>query len=261
MIACQIVPHLRADGPTQMAIDEALLDWVALDPSTAVVRTYEWSVPTLSLGYFQHYADAEADPRFRAAPIVRRPTGGGALWHDREITYAVVIPAAHRLARPSTALYEAIHGAIAAWLRQLGLAAHRRVEGPPADGPPLDQPFLCFQDRDANDVVVAGAKLVGSAQRRRSGAVLQHGSLIIARSPVTNMIPGVIDLARADLRVADAIAGLGVEPISWAIGLRSELARVIGGISFVENWADWVTVRADNLRETIYTNMAWTCRR
>src|SRR4051812_5496180 len=109
-----------------MALDEALLDAVAEDPSAAWLRTYGWTAPTLSLGYFQRWADAQADPRWRDAPIVRRPTGGGAIWHDRELTYALVVPGQHPLARPSTALYRAVHEAIAGLLRARGLAADRR---------------------------------------------------------------------------------------------------------------------------------------
>ena len=122
-IPCHVLPHEAADGPTNMARDEALLDAVAADPAAALLRTYEWSEPTLSLGYFQHSADLEADPRWRGAPVVRRATGGGALWHDREVTYAVIVPAHHPLARPSSALYAATHDAIAARLRDVVLPA------------------------------------------------------------------------------------------------------------------------------------------
>ena len=102
---CRILPHDRGDGPSNMAMDEALLDSVADDPTMAVVRTYEWSMPTLSLGYFQKMEEVAADPRWASVPIVRRPTGGGALWHDREVTYAVVVPSAHPASRPSRSLY------------------------------------------------------------------------------------------------------------------------------------------------------------
>ncbi len=92
---CRIIPHRVDNGPANMALDEALLDAVASAPSTAILRTYGWSWATLSLGYFQHLADAQDDPRFADAPIVRRPTGGGAIWHDQEITYAIILPRHH----------------------------------------------------------------------------------------------------------------------------------------------------------------------
>ena len=125
------MPHQSGDGPWQMALDEAMLDSVAGDPSSAFLRTYDWSEPTLSLGYFQNVADA--DSRWGSSPMVRRPTGGGALWHDREVTYAVVIPGTHPASRPSRSLYRAIHQAIAARLRSLGIPASLRGETVPED--------------------------------------------------------------------------------------------------------------------------------
>ena len=260
-IPCHVLPHERADGATNMARDEALLDAVAADPGAAFLRTYEWSAPTLSLGYFQAIAAAEADPRWRDAPVVRRATGGGALWHDREVTYAVVVPAHHPLARPSSALYAAIHRAIAERLRGIGLAARRFADAAPGGreaaevaDPQAKRPFLCFADRDRQDVVVAGAKLVGSAQRRRAGAVLQHGSLLLARSPATPELPGLREVGGGRLDAAD-------DPAAWAATLREDLAWAIGGPARAGNWADSTLDRADILRKTIYGDTGWTRRR
>ena len=162
---CRVLPHESGDGPWNMALDEALLDSVAADPSRAVLRTYSWSIPTLSLGYFQSTAEMEADPRWRSVPIVRRPTGGGALWHDREVTYAVVVPSTHPAARPSRTLYRAVHQAIGARLRSMGVEAARRGEVKIREVPG-PRPFLCFTDRDPEDIVYwYGTKLVGSAER------------------------------------------------------------------------------------------------
>ena len=177
-----------------MAMDEALLDAVADDPSMAVVRTYEWSIPTLSLGYFQTMEDVAADPRWASIPIVRRPTGGGALWHDLEVTYAVVIPSTHPASRPSRLLYQVVHEAIAERLRSFGIPAKRRggAYEQMAGG---NRPFLCFTDRDEQDIVLRNDKVVGSAQRRRGGAVLQHGSLLLGRSRMTPELPGLNELS------------------------------------------------------------------
>ncbi len=263
MIACRVLPHRIGDGPTNMAIDEALLDAVASDPTFSVVRTYEWSVPTLSLGYFQKVGEAEADPRWLGAATVRRPTGGGALWHDREITYAVVVPSSHPLARPSTALYRAIHASIADQLRLFGLKAERRGSDPsPPDSSAL-RPFLCFQDRDTDDVVVGRAKLVGSAQRRRSGAVLQHGSLLLARSPSTPELLGVTELRidQASEAHHDEAHHPGHDSQSWATILQKILPGTIGGSIFEEDLTDWERDRADILRRQTYENPSWTRRR
>src|SRR5262249_51091426 len=140
-IPCRILPFAVADGPAHMAWDEALLDAVVADPSAAYLRTYGWSVPTLSLGYFQSYAEMEPDPRWRHVPVVRRPTGGGAIWHDQELTYALILPPHHPLARPARELYLALHSAIVAILRSVGVAAGLR--GPLSTENRKNRPFLC----------------------------------------------------------------------------------------------------------------------
>lgn len=249
MLACRVVPLEAGDGPTNMALDEALLESVAADPSMAVVRTYTWSVPTLSLGYFQPIARAEAEPRWRDVPIVRRPSGGGALWHDREVTYAVVVPKGHPLSRRTGDLYRAVHGAIAGLLIERGIDARRRGEDE-ATSPGADAPFLCFADRDAEDVVAGRFKLVGSAQRRRSGAVLQHGSVLLARSPVTPELPGAAD-----------VSDVAADPVSWASLLGEAIPRALG---LEPNGADLSADerrRADAMAEKVYRDPAWTRKR
>jgi lipoate-protein ligase A len=246
---CRILPHEIGDGASNMAFDEALLDFVAADPSMAVARTYEWSRPTLSLGYFQSIAETKADRRWHDVPIVRRPTGGGALWHDLEVTYAVVIPGDHPAARPSRALYGAIHRAIADHLNILGMPAHRRGDLESARVPE-NRPFLCFTDRDAEDIVFREFKIVGSAQRRRSGAVLQHGSLLLRRSRRTPELPGLSDLAP-----------LSSDPSIWGEILRSILPRALGFASMSEDVPAEVRRRAEFLVAEVYGDESWTRRR
>src|SRR5882724_9809402 len=89
--------HLRliidppAHGAWNMAVDEALLESAAVD-GIATLRLYQWSEPTLSLGYFQPAADRQTHPASRECPLVRRASGGGAILHDRELTYSLAIP-------------------------------------------------------------------------------------------------------------------------------------------------------------------------
>ena len=245
-IPCLVLPHAVAGGPANMAMDEAMLEAVAADGPAAALRTYGWSEPTLSLGYFQRIAEAEADPRWRGVPTVRRPTGGGAIWHDRELTYALAVPAAHPHSRRPADLYRAVHAAIAEALRSRGLPARRRGEEAAPDG----RPFLCFADRDPEDVVAAGAKVVGSAQRRRAGAVLQHGSILLARSATTPELPGVADLADAP-----------AEAVAWIDLLRDHVLTALDLLMIRSGPSAALLDRAGELERRTYRSPHWTRRR
>ena len=234
---CRIVPYMTADGPTNMAWDEALLNAAVADPSTAWLRVYGWSDPWLSLGYFQEIARRDGDPRWRDAPTVRRMTGGGALWHDRELTYAVVLPAGHPYVKRSTLAYEAVHDAIGDLLVQRGLPARRRCrdagDEPPmmmkdkeADSKPkrtAERPFLCFLDHDPNDLVARGVKVLGSAQRRRDRTLIQHGGLLLRASPRAPELLGVADLAEAEVE-----AGVADAPELWVESVRDAILHALG---------------------------------
>lgn len=217
MLACQLLAHEVADGPANMALDEALLDAAVSAPGLAFFRTYEWTEPTLSLGYFQSLSEAESDPRLRGVATVRRPTGGGAIWHHHEVTYALILPVSHPSARRGGTLYHDVHAAIAQVFHSLGIPVTRRGkdESPPTEA--SARPFLCFKDRDPEDLVLSGSKVVGSAQRRRAGAVLQHGSILLARSATIPELPGVGDLA-----------GVPTENRAWADRLRASVPAALG---------------------------------
>ncbi len=250
-MVCRLLPHRSDDGPSNMALDEALLDSVVAEPSMAIIRTYEWTEPTLSLGYFQSRTEVEADRRWKSVPIVRRLTGGGALWHDLELTYAVVIPAHHPFARPSRALYRSIHSAIVDHLRSLGIPADRR--GDLEIDPELElrpRPFLCFSDRDEEDVIFRNAKLVGSAQRRRSGAILQHGSLLIGRSRTTPELPGLRDLAP----LIDSNE-------KWVEVLQTCLAEALDLPVVIDELRTEELRKSEELRRDVYATSSWTLRR
>jgi lipoate-protein ligase A len=231
-----------------MALDEALLDTVADDPSFALLRTYGWTAPTLSLGYFQPIAQADADPRWRGVPFVRRPTGGGAIWHHHELTYALVVPAAHPLARPSTTLYHAVHSALAALLRRDGIDAAPRGTATPSAS--ASRPFLCFADRDPEDLVCQGAKIVGSAQRRRSGAILQHGSMLLRHSSFTPEFRGLGDLAAGN-----------TDARYWSELVATGLCEALGLAPTIEEIPDVVQKRGFQRELEVYRNDAWNRRR
>ncbi|HRE99429.1 MAG TPA: hypothetical protein PLI18_02855 [Pirellulaceae bacterium] len=221
-----------ASGARNMAVDEALLEGVG-DGGRPCLRFYRWREPTLSLGYFQPLADRRLHDASGSIPVVRRVTGGGAIVHDRELTYSLVLPIRDRWAAAHRELYDRIHGAIVGWLRQLGLSSARLHPGLPQD----DEPFLCFQRRSDGDVEGDGYKVLGSAQRRTRTAMLQHGSLLLGRSRFAPELPGVWDLiaqsGRSDKGGSTAVEGS--EPVDTADGTPSdpgdEAARVRAAIA------------------------------
>jgi lipoate-protein ligase A len=159
-----------------MAADLACLDAVAAGGPPSL-RLYTWSPPALSLGRFQPDVDVDAARCAElGVEVVRRPTGGKALLHGADLTYAVA------LARPDgpeghvDAVYRTIAAALVAGLSALGVAASVGEERGPA-GP------VCFAAAQGADLRVDGRKLCGSAQVQRGDAVLQHGSVLLERLP------------------------------------------------------------------------------
>lgn len=195
-------------GSWNMAVDEALLE-SALQNGISTVRVYRWEEATLSLGYFQNPADVADDRQLSALPMVRRLSGGGAIVHHHELTYSFALAPRQIPTAEPTQLYAIVHTAIINWLKQHGVDSAMRG-APPAANPSQEEAFLCFSRGDPHDVVIDGSKILGSAQRRRRGAVLQHGSLVLRTSPFAGHLPGLFELA-GDLEFNDAgsEAGLG----------------------------------------------------
>lgn len=173
------------DPAWNMALDEALLE--AQRPGDApVLRLYRWSPAALSLGRFQPAADVPVPP---GATLVRRITGGSAIHHRTdEVTYSVVAPYALFGERDPRAAYHAVHGAVALALERLGVPLGARGAGAGRAG----LTGMCFANATDYDLVARGKKLMGSAQRRRGRAFLQHGSLPVSRDPA---VPGAVSLS------------------------------------------------------------------
>lgn len=166
-------------GAWNMAVDEALVEAVDAGRSAPVLRLYRWSPPALSLGFSQSFEAADAT--FCAAhgvDLVRRPTGGRAVLHHLELTYAVLAPlGTGTFTRDLQAAYQAICRALVAGLAELGVSAE--VAGRP-DGDLVrpSQAIPCFIGPASGEVVAGGRKLVGSAMRRAGNSILQHGSIL-----------------------------------------------------------------------------------
>ena len=179
-------PH-PLSGVDNMRIDEELLNNAAAREESTL-RFYQWSEPTISLGYFQK--DMEIPELFADLPAVPRLSGGGAILHHHELTYSLSLARRVSSKKP-TAWYRRVHNEIITCLGELGLACALRGA---AGSDPGKQTFLCFSRSDPNDIVHAEHKVVGSAQRRRRGAVLQHGSVLLRHSVYSPNHPGLFDL-------------------------------------------------------------------
>ena len=183
------------DAATNMAVDLALMRR-ARQTGERVLRVYTWDGPTLSLGRNQpargHYDEVRAARDGIA--IVRRPTGGRALLHHREVTYSVTAPIA--AGDSLRASYARINALLLDALRRLGVDARLAEPARRAAVPSLAP---CFEEPAAGEIVAGARKLVGSAQWRDDGALLQHGSILVdddqpmvaalTRSPVPPAAP------------------------------------------------------------------------
>ncbi len=163
--AWRYIPGRGGDPHWNLAADEVLLRLAGERPC---LRLYRWQRPCLSIGYFQA---REGCPEGSA--IVRRMTGGGAIRHGTDVTYAVAGPIA-AFGQGPRAAYRKIHAALQRGLARLGVVARERGKGRD-EGP--SGPTMCFARKGCYDLVVGEKKLVGSAQRRTGPVFLQHGSL------------------------------------------------------------------------------------
>ena len=247
------------EGTLNMARDHALAD--TLEAGHAFVRFYSWRRPTVSLGRNEPGRGLWDLDRIagEGMEVVRRPTGGRAVLHDRELTYSVVVPAEG----PGSmrALYRSINQALVVGLVRLGvpasLAPRRGRPASPAAGP-------CFHEPAEGEVVVDGRKLVGSAQVRMGDTLLQHGSILVeADQDGLEVLQRVPRPPGADVRVtclADWVEPLP-DRVELAGALISAFMEVIPG--------DWHALEgAPNLNEALesrleahYRSPEWTWRR
>lgn len=163
-------------GAENMAIDQALLE-EADRSGAAFLRLYRWDPPCLSFGRNEPAAERydRAAIERRGIAAVRRPTGGRAVWHEHEVTYAVAAPIATFGSLRER--YRTIHLRLAAALRSLGVDATLAFDRPPVR--PSAHPAPCFSSPVGGEVLVGGRKVIGSAQVRRGAAFLQHGSILL----------------------------------------------------------------------------------
>jgi len=179
----RIINSGLADAPTNMAIDEAILWAHSAGKVPPTLRFYGWQPRAVSIGYFQRVT-SEIDVercKERKVDVVRRLTGGRAVLHDVELTYSIVVKEDDPLIpKTITASYRYFSNGLLAGLEKIGIEAHMTVPVA-AYGQKKRQPAsaACFDAPAHYEVTVSGRKLVGSAQVRKQGVILQHGSILI----------------------------------------------------------------------------------
>ena len=246
MTTVRLLPFETLPGPTNMAADEILLD--AAVAGVASIRFYDWSVPTLSLGYFQPFAIPRADPLLAKLSVVRRSTGGGAIVHHHDLTYCIGIPATLIGDEPWGCK---MHHLIANVLMSFGVAANPVVCGEEKQSDPV----LCFHHHTAGDLAVGlrtakRDKIVGSAQRKQHGAILQHGSALLGVSAFAPSLPGIRELS-----------GIAIEPKRLAERIAREFAKVTGWTIQPTDWTSEELLRRGQIGEAKYANREWTEKR
>jgi len=242
-------------GARNMALDHALAE--GLPAGEGVLRLYAWDPPTVSFG--RNEPAAGLYDRSAAAAeglgFVRRPTGGRAVLHADEVTYCVVVPA--RALGGVRSAYRAIHEGLVAGLRSLGVPAAVAEGGSvlaPDAGP-------CFQTPAPGEVVAGGRKLVGSAQARVGGVMLQHGSVILRgdQAALTRLTGGVE--GSSPPATVEELLGRGVGTAEVVAALAGALRLALGGTWNEGDYRPTETRRADLLEEERYARDTWTWRR
>lgn len=255
----RVVVNAGGSGAWNMGLDEALLE----DPFGGwTLRLYRWDRPTISLGYAQPHEQGVDTivARRLGIPVVRRPTGGRAVLHADELTYALTGPVDHGpLSGRISQSYRCIANGLQTGLRRLGVDV--QLEHSESIGRPFSK-GPCFSARTRYELSVCGRKIVGSAQRRREGRLLQHGSVLLG-SPNGRLWAA---LGHGYRQAAESSIGLtevlGQRPSARALAFN--LARALGEVlqlpprKCVLSCAE---IRRARGHEEKYSDERWTLRR
>lgn len=263
LAAWRLIRSAPADGATNMAVDEAILRSVADGAAPPALRVYAWEPGCLSLGRGQPVDDADLEALEAAGfDLVRRPTGGRAILHIDELTYSVVAPRTEpRLAGGVVESYRRLSRGLVCGLERVGvpdIVADRRAENRRLQAP------VCFEISSDYEVAVDGRKLVGSAQMRRRGVVLQHGAVPlygdIAR--ICPLLAGHPDPARVRAHATTVEETLG-HRITWSeaadavvAGFAEALNLRFKPVTLTGEEHVWM----DRLRAEKYATERWTMR-
>lgn len=258
----------EADGATNMAVDQAILESVVEGVSRPTVRFYAWSPPCLSLGRSQGLADVDLAACSAAGiDIVRRPTGGRAILHTDELTYSVaLLQTDPRSGGGVVDGYRRLSEGLLAGLQRLGMPA---VQAVGLRGSNEGQTAICFETPADYEITVAGRKLVGSAQWRARGGVLQHGTMplcgnlarIVSYLALSDAEREVQNhrISRRAITLEEALGRMVLfeavaQALAAGLGQALNLTLVPGELSERERSL------ASDLRDQVYGARDWTAR-
>ena len=261
-------------GPANMAVDEAILQAVAAGQAPPTLRFFAWDPPCLSLGYAQPLADVDLGRLAeRGWGLVRRPTGGRAILHTDELTYSIIAPMDEpRVVGGVVESYRQLSAGLLRGLEQLGLAARadKKADGQSAPAAPAGLLPVCFEVPSDYEITANGRKLLGSAQVRKQGVVLQHGTLPLAGDiaricdALTFAEPAERERVRARVRArAATLADVLGRTVAWpeaAAALQAGLGRALNLSFAVEALTPEEGRRAEQLTAEKYGAAAWNGR-
>jgi len=242
-------------GASNMSADAALLEEAART-GRAFLRLYRWDPPCLSFGRNEpaltRYDRVEIERR--GMDVVRRPTGGRAVWHQHEVTYAVAAPAGAlgSLAESYCAIHERLARALTALGARATLAPRRREVA-------LDQGAgACFSSAAGGEVLVDGKKVIGSAQVRERGALLQHGSILLDGTQdvvaAINRQPAAVGRPPSTVRETTLAAALG-----RSVSFREVSEAIIAQWKALAPLSEYPTIAPSDQRR--FADPHWTWRR
>jgi len=250
---CRLLETGEKTAFYNMGLDEAVIESVASGTSDPTLRFYSWKPKAISIGYFQGIrdeVDIEACER-KGIDIVRRITGGGAVFHDREVTYSIIVPEGHPLAPPSILdSYRLICAGIIAGLAELSIKA---------------------EFAPINDIVCRGKKISGNAQTRKKGCLLQHGTILlhidvetmftVLKVPKEKALGKMIDDVKARVTSLSEILGsdIGFGEAEWA--LRNGFSKALNLDLKPGFPTEKENRNASELAETKFSTREWLYKR
>lgn len=270
MMVWRVIPFTYSSASENMAMDEAIFRIHQRKDAPPTLRIYSWRPPSISLGYFQE-TRSEVDVaacRRHHIDIVRRPTGGKAVLHENDLTYAVIAEERNPLFTPDIlGTYRIISGCIADALLELGIHAEMSVDGRTSGDDSLKA--VCFSSPSHYELLVNKRKICGSAQVRSRGVFLQHGSILLDFDPVKTcdlLAPREGDREKQIEKLRESVTSvyeqtgseIGIEKICNVLQ-RSFMKRL--GVEFVEGG---LTDEEESLMKRLikdkYTNTTWNIK-